>query len=264
MLFRNSAKPAPAPAIGQLAQWTTLTASVTGYFMDESAAVWDVLLGFQTKIGQRGGIVEIGVLEGKSAALLALHLQERELLTLIDLGFTEATKQLMTRIAGQERLEFLAMPSGALWGSSTAASKARTCRWIHIDGGHTGEEVTGDLRLASLWMQPSGIIVLDDFMNPAYPQVTAAVFHYLTMHPFDLTLFLCGHNKGYLCAPTQAHAYLDLIRRALYRELAARGIKNVTIFKTTQASDMNCFGVSSRFKDHDYYGLDADPSIIPL
>lgn len=263
MLFRSTAKATIAPPVGRLTEWRDLTANVTGYFMDESAAVWDVLLEFQGRIGQRGGIAEIGVFEGKSAALLAVHLQEGEQLTLIDLGFTEATKQMLKGAGGPERAEFLATPSAALWGSATATAKARSCRWIHIDGGHTGEEVTGDLRLASLWMQPSGVIVLDDFMNPSYPQVTAAVFHFLSTHPFELTLFLCGHNKGYLCGPTFAHLYLELIRKDLFRELAARGIKNVTIFKTTQASDMNCFGIGARFKDHDYYGLDANPSILP-
>ena len=105
---------------------------------------------------------------------------------------------------------------------------------------------------------------MDDFFNPAYPQVTAATFQYLLANPFGLTLFLCGHNKGYLCRPTAAQAYLQMIAARLSKDLAARGFRDLTVFKTTQPSDMNCFGVQGRFRNMDYYGLDSDPTKLPL
>lgn len=38
----------------------------------------------------------------------------------------------------------------------------------------------------------------------------------------------------------------------------------MTLFKTTTPSDMNCFGIGPRWRGVDAYGLDTDPTVLPL
>lgn len=249
----------------KLQQWKSITENVQGFFMPEAAAVWDVLLEShnQAKTYATGNVVEIGVLRGKSAALAALHTRADEELILCDLYLSDEVKHLIASIKS-EKVTYLEGNSANLVGSSKALEYAKRCRWIHIDGDHTGQSVTHDLMLADQWLSEKGIICCDDFMNPVYPQLTAAIFHYLNNHPYELTMFLCGYNKCYLTRPKSSHLYLEMILNQLYKELSIRGVQNFSVYKTTLPSDMNCFGVSHRFSDHDYYGLDDDPTLVVI
>jgi hypothetical protein len=243
--------------------WSSRTRLTPGFFLPEAAGAWDVILDFQETSGLPGHLAEIGVWMGKSAALLALHARPDERLVLIDQGFPGQTRELMDSLAPRKSLVYLEQRSSRPVPLPESSTWPRSFRFIHIDGEHTGEAVNNDLRLASLWLSDAGAICLDDFFNPMYPQLTSAVFEFLATHRHELTLFLCGHNKGYLCRPTASHLYLGLVRSRLVKDLAERGIREVTVFKTTQASDLNCFGIAARFKDLDYYGLDEDPGLLP-
>lgn len=244
-------------------KWNERTGSTPGFFYTEAAGAWDVILSYQEDSGLPGHLAEIGVYMGKSASLLALHARPKEQLVLVDLGFPSETRELLESLAPKGALVYLEQRSSQAIRVPVASAWPRSFRFIHIDGEHTGEAVINDLRLACAWLGDSGIICLDDFFNPMYPQLTAAVFEFLAAHRHELTLVLCGHNKGYLCRPTASHLYLGLIRSRLVKELAERGLREVTVFKTTQASDLNCFGIAARFRDLDYYGLDSDPSQLP-
>ena len=243
-------------------RWQEATRSVEGFFAPEAAAAWDFLLEMQEE-RLSGALGEIGVYHGKSAALLALHTGEAEQLYLVDTADRPETG-FLRQLVPEQRITTLVSRSSELPALGGQIRHVRKLRWIHIDGEHTGEAVVNDLRLAELALHDEGIICLDDFFSPMYPQITAAAFEFLSTHRHQLTLFLCGHNKGYLCRPMAAPAYLKRIRAAFVSALAARGIRNVTVFRTTTASDMSCFGVGPRWKDYDYYGLDANPADVPV
>ena len=244
-------------------KWTERTGATPGYFMREAACTWDVFLEFQESTSMPGHLAEIGVFRGKSASLLALHARRDDNLVLIDLKFPRETRALLDSLAPPNTLVYLEQRSSRAITAPKSEAWPHAFRFVHIDGEHTGEAVINDLRLASLWLGDAGVICVDDFFSPMYPQLTAAVFEYLSTHRHELTLFLCGHNKGYLCRPTVSHLYMDLIRSRLVKDLAKRGVSDITVFKTTQASDLNCFGIGARFKDRDYYGTDADPGLLP-
>jgi len=241
--------------------WQSITSNTPGFFQMESAAVWDVLLSFQDHAGITGELAEVGVYHGKSASLAAVHARSDETLLLCDLAFPEGARALIASIKA-DGVVYLSGSSARLVGTATFHQYARRCRWVHIDGEHSGQAVTHDLALADQWLTDAGVISCDDFMNPAYPQITAAIFHYLDQHKYELSMFLCGYNKCYLARPRATHSYLALIAHDLHRELTARGIVSLSVYKTTYPSDMNCFGVSFRFADRDYYGLDENPSRI--
>jgi hypothetical protein len=54
-----------------------------------------------------------------------------------------------------------------------------------------------------------------------------------------------------------------MIREDLGESLHNRDIHDFMICKTTTTQETPCFGIGYRFKDRDYYGLDANPDDIP-
>ncbi len=135
---------------------------------------------------------------------------------------------------------------------------ARTFRWIHIDGEHTGAAVKHDLSLSRHLLRHDGIIVVGDFFSSAYPQITFEVIAFLRKNP-KFKAFICGHNKAYLCRRASYQKYLHYVKNELYRDMKSRGVDQVTIWKTDLADDLNCFGITDRVQQFDYRGPDHRP-----
>src|SRR6267154_2388847 len=55
-----------------------------GWFYHESAGIWDTLLSYQEATNNVGNMLEIGVYQGKSAGMLALHRRGEESCVLVD------------------------------------------------------------------------------------------------------------------------------------------------------------------------------------
>src|SRR5260370_10858474 len=158
--------------MGRYQQWLELTSRIEGFFAPEAAAAWDVLVDVQEMHSISGALGEIGVYQGKSAALLALHVGAAEHLYLADLTEYPET-QFLHRVLPKERITFLIGRSSKLPAMVGRIQHLGRFRWIHIYGEHTGEAVTNDLRLANFALHERVIICLDDFFNPRYPQLTA-------------------------------------------------------------------------------------------
>ena len=234
-------------------------AKIEGFLADTSIAIWDAFLEFQKAQYIVGHLGEIGVYKGKSAIILAHHQAASEELWLVDCtDFIDEAKANLTPIAQQE-IRYIKEKSVTLHRGSDRLAFRRTFRWFHIDGEHTAQAVASDLAIAHELLADEGIICIDDFLNPAYPQITAATFAFLQSHPHDLTLFACGYNKGYLARPMQARHYSEMIRTSLAAELRKRGITDFTLWKTSPSSDFNCWGIHFRYGDRDYRGLDSTP-----
>lgn len=235
-------------------------AELPGWFTEDSAAVWDCLLAFQRAQAVKGHAFEIGVYHGKSAALTALHLRPDEDLVLVD---PYRLDQARAKLAELRRREPICHPCRSSRLSSANLSPfAGRCRWVHVDGEHTGFACAHDMGLADRLLDDKGILVVDDFFSPRYPQVTAAVLAYLQAHPFSLRLFLCGFFKAYLARPPFAGEYLRYVRDGLLADLRARDHgERIALFKTTVPDDMNCFGMA-RHEGTDMVGLDWDKSRI--
>lgn len=72
-------------------------------------------------------------------------------------------------------------------------------RFFHADGSHKYDNVWNDIKLADALMGEEGILVLDDFQNPHYPQVQAATYSYISSYPDSFKVILIGGNKAVLC-----------------------------------------------------------------
>lgn len=239
---------------------------IPGWFEPGAAAVWDCLLEYQAAAKIRGDGLEIGVWHGRSAALLAMHADpERERVLLLDKHPSRRKVSKALRRVGRELgagVELLGADSREVEPARLDPDGARSFRWIHIDGEHTERAVRSDLALADRLLADRGVVCLDDFFSPCFPQVSRAVFAHLAEHPGRYALFLCGFNKGYLARPLHAREYLRFCHEELAAGMQARRF-DVTLWKTTDPEEMNCFGIARRLRgDPILRGPDWDPAAI--
>jgi predicted O-methyltransferase YrrM len=235
---------------------------VPGFVLFEAMATWDLLLEHQLRQGICGPLLEIGVYYGKSAAMLAMHARSTEDLYLIDsTDFLNHAKETIAK-AGAPNPVYLKVKSSdpAVWELSNTHN--RRFRWIHIDGGHKGSTVANDLALVNELLSECGVICLDDFLNPMYPQLTHVVCNFVEAHRDELQMFLCGFNKAYVARPEQLRRYLTFVRNELGEGLLQLGVKDFTIFKTDYPGTVNCFGMGRQWQQLMYYGLDEAPNEI--
>jgi predicted O-methyltransferase YrrM len=235
-----------------------------GYTIPESMSVWDFLLEFQSQTWEPASMLEIGVYYGQSAMMLALHCKPEETVLLIDpTDYVEEARKNLSSFA-VAKFEIIKARSSASQSWGLVSRYMRSLRWIHIDGDHKAEAVWNDLSLANQLLADTGVICVDDFFNPGYPQVTYTVCQFVEQNRAQLQLFLCGYNKGYLARPGAMQKYLQVISQGLARGIAACGFTDFTVFKTDYPNTVNAFGlVKGRFQDFEYYGLDEDPKKIP-
>ncbi len=235
---------------------------VQGFFQFQNAALWDSLLSFQSEHYIIGNMLEIGVYKGRSALISSLHLREDEHFFLIDgTPFIEEAEANLSSILGL-RGNYIQKMSYELTPEPFSSTR-HCCRWIHIDGEHTGRAVINDLEFSEQMLSDQGILILDDFFNPMYPQLTEAAFSFLSANKHKLSMFLCGWNKAYLARPLFAFNYRNFIRQALASELHQREIDDFMLTKTSTLDESTSFGIIDRFTDRDYYGLDSDPDFLP-
>jgi hypothetical protein len=236
---------------------------IGGWFSLDSIAIWDALLVEQRNRGIGGDLLEIGVLKGRSATLLALHGEDGQSGVFVDPAFRKEAIDAIQRCkpTGIVLIEAL---SQNIHDHPEISQRQGAFRWIHIDGEHSGRAVRNDLELALPLLGAEGIICLDDFFSTAYPQITWAAMSFLEAHKDEVTLVLVGANKGYVCRRAAAPAYLAFIRDSLHRELLRRGRSDCTIWKSTGPDDYNCFGITPRHKGFDYHGPDWAPNRIDI
>ena len=173
-----------------------------GPFPLESALTWSILLGTQANSDIKGGMLEIGVEFGTSAFLMLEFLSPEEHATFVDLATT------------QEWLEGINGPYKHIKNHRYAVGNTllmqptqlpETCRWIHIDGGHLYKHVANDLQLTANSLAHDGIMVLDDFFEIRWPDVTAAILDFFREDD-RLTPFLLVNRKLYCAASSEMAA----------------------------------------------------------
>lgn len=236
-------------------------ADIPGYFSPEGAVLFDIFLGLQEHEDIRGNMLEIGVYKGKSVALAVQHLRPEEQFVMIDGThyIDEAKATLEPYLKG--RGVYHKKMSNLITTESIGLAP-RSMRWIHIDGGHTGYEVTSDLEMAEKLLADDGVLAMDDFFFPMYPQVTEAIYGYLANNPFKLTLILVGYLKGYFCRPSFAWRYREAIRHVFPGALRSRGLTDFTLYKTTPTEECATYGIAGATDGRTFYGLDNDPDRI--
>jgi hypothetical protein len=195
------------------------------------AAIW-ALLDSQVLDGVAGDIMEIGVFHGRTFALLAASRRLDERAVAVDPFGSE-----QRRSAFLANMERLGVDDGRMdvWDMSSEefskiperAALDNRIRFLSLDGGHSQETVTVDLKIAEAVLNADGVVAFDDFFNPWYPEVTAALFDYLNgptaLVPFALAVNFGppsrGASKIFLCHEPVVGRYRAALRGTLRRNL---------------------------------------------
>ena len=189
-----------------------------GPFPLESAFTWSILLNAQSANSIRGDMLEIGVEFGTSAFLLLDALHKKEHLTLVDLIKTrEWIEGCSGPYSDRTNFTFLEGNSHKLDPNLLPTG----CRWIHVDGGHLYDHVLKDLQLTAHRLSDDGILVLDDFFEIRWPDVTTAFVDFMRTEP-GLQPFLLVNRKVYCVRSAETAATYRHLFEGFVRENANR------------------------------------------
>ncbi len=176
-----------------------------------------MLLTAQATICSERGIVEIGVLAGKSAAVLATAAEDGEALYLCDphtdteltpvpadIPSLEETADWLSTEFPAVRFIAFGRPSGEL-GDFFARVIDHKLRAVHIDGDHTAPAVRTDLATAKrVVTEDGGLVVVDDYRLAEAPGIAATFWPWLATDVATKCVVLSRHRAYVLFGPSWA------------------------------------------------------------
>jgi Methyltransferase domain len=216
------------PGAGQLAKYVARgSQQIHGWFARTDAEIFKAILLGQVEKSLSGSAVEIGVHHGRSFIALCLGLQNGEKAYCIDIF---ESQMLNKDLSGRgDQVIFAANLANFSIDDNTVVIDSRSsqnvepndiigtvgpARFFSIDGGHWLEIVQNDLRLAEASLAAHGIIALDDFHRPEWPNVSAGYFAWYVSRKKPLVPLALGFNKLYLCEEKWSEFYKGLLREA--------------------------------------------------
>lgn len=229
---------------------------IEGWFSPESHAMFVSFLDYQNQNNINGNLGEIGVWHGKSASIICKKVIGNQNIFLIDPLIVDVKEIILRNIDKiclriPKNLVLMDTISDDFVKISNFTQLQNTFRFFHIDGCHTGTNIYRDLVLADKLISSDGIVVIDDFFNVTYPQITEALYKYCQLNPYSFRIFCIGFNKAYLCRPESFSKYYSYATTSLQESLFTKGIY-VTIKKTSSLGDT--FSLSVEF-----YNQQDDP-----
>ena len=186
----STATPNPGPMLTTVAP---RIAAIPGWFNLDDLSHFTLVLETQTTSGMHGDLLEIGCYHGRSAAVLAMHLQTGERLFLADAfdlplsdpyGDTPTQEKVWRNLEGAvPNLPRQRISIERGYSSDLRLPADMRVRFAHIDGGHDEATVWQDLELCAHRLVSGGVMAIDDYAHPLYPGVTDAVRKFLGSDP---------------------------------------------------------------------------------
>ncbi|MCG5217244.1 class I SAM-dependent methyltransferase [Streptosporangium sp. KLBMP 9127] len=165
------------------APWTL--DGVPGLLDETDTRVLDWSLGYQSRFGIRGDLLELGAYVGKSAILIGRHRRADERFTVCDL-FESDDDDTLSRtafeanyLAFHEQLPEIVQGHTALIRDHV---ERKSCRFVHVDASTLYDDVNDDLEAAKELLDGEGIVVIDGYRAETSPGVAAAVWEAVAMH----------------------------------------------------------------------------------
>jgi hypothetical protein len=199
---------------------------VAGWLDPDSAEIISALGDIQSAAGYHGAVGEIGVHHGKLFILLlllaangegnfAIDVFEQQHLNIDRSGCGDREKFLanVRRWAGNDRKVSIIARSSFDVRREDIVERCGSVRLASIDGGHTKECTINDLRLIESVLTEHGIIIVDDYFNSHWPDVSAGVAEYLLNRESELLPFAISPNKLYLTARANSAFYRAQLRQ---------------------------------------------------
>ena len=187
-----------------------------GWFYPGDMLSLSLLNSIHTTSNVKGNIVEIGVYKGKSFSFLSHLLKESETLIGYD-NFPddcyESTKLALENYGANVQYELIKADTSELNNDDIKVMIAgKGIRILHIDAGHEYHEVFHSILSFSPYVINTGIIVMDDYNDPEFPGIEAAVLDFCEIdRPRRFVPFFSGANKIYLCSTHMAQIFQEVI-----------------------------------------------------
>lgn len=181
---------------------------------------------FQKSHGIDGDIIEIGIHHGRLFFVLAAAAREHEACIAVDIFdnqalnvdhsgsgskkiFLEHLDSVFPHLKGKVRIV-----EGDSMGLTTPTIREKLgtakVRLFSIDGGHTRLHAINDLVLAQELVVGGGLVLLDDFFGPHWPEVTEGFFEFMARYNRRLAPVMFFENKLFLTTFSEHQMMLDM------------------------------------------------------
>jgi len=165
---------------------------IPGFFNKDDALHFALMLGYQAVAGIEGDVLEIGSWFGRSTAFIAYYIGDHGRLLVCDAFQLESTDQYDNRPSIEQFRSNLLQHAPAFdiarldiypcLSADLKLPKDTRLRFAHVDGGHGFDEALHDLRLVADFVAQGGVVVVDDYAHPRWPDVHKAVDAFLGEH----------------------------------------------------------------------------------
>jgi hypothetical protein len=227
--------------------------SISGYLEPGDAAMVNTLLSAQTSFGIEGPVAEIGVHHGKLILTMMAAAHPSERAVAIDIfddqtinteksgkGNLAVLKRHATRLGVMSRLNVIARDSTLLHPHDLTDLSKGEFRMFSVDGGHSYDVVSSDMKLASSTICEGGIILADDYFNYGWPDVSYAVSKFAHSEDNPVFPFAASSSKLYLTNSDRfAQYYQEALSDAPYpflEKTQKMGDRTVHVFDTRSVS----------------------------
>ncbi len=240
----------------RFAEPMSLQRGIDGMLLEQSAAIWCHLLDAQESTWpwsgvEHGAYLEIGTYKGKSASILAYFAARNGArVTIVDPEVTGEARNVLN--ASGAKFDLIEDRSEYLRVTPFFSSSFRRISWAHIDGMHSYAAVLSDLAVCEDLIGDFGVICIDDFHTDLYPQIPAAVYAHLSSNT-DLSLFLVGFNKAYLCRNGAKPYFHQYVRDSLIWGLEDMGY-DLSLVKTDRHDRFDAYSITPLFNGERRYG----------
>lgn len=165
---------------------------IPGFFNYDDAQHFQLVLRMQALMGVTGDLLEIGSWKGRSASFMSFFVRPGERLIVSDVFSRPASdvypeypsvdvvKKNIIKINPDINTSQLVFLEGN--SSSMQLPADVNLRFVHVDGGHSFQECYQDLINIAPRVLHNGIVVVDDYDHPDWPQVKPATDKWLKEH----------------------------------------------------------------------------------
>lgn len=162
---------------------------IPGWFNVDDCGHFHLVLSYQSAMGLKGDLLEIGSYHGRSTALMAKCLQPEERIVICDAFESDTDDNYANKPSPENLVSNIERLSQGINRNRIIIHKCLSndlrlgseemFRFIHIDGGHSAEQAYYDLKLCSKHIIQNGVMVMDDYHNKQWPGVTEGTDRFL-------------------------------------------------------------------------------------
>lgn len=239
--------------------------SVSGWFSRIDSQIFYEILCYQNKSNIQGGVAEIGLHHGKSFIALCLGLVDGQKAYGIDIFENQSLNIDKSGQGERDKVESHLKSFGVKTSSFVLDSRSSEVvkadeiknavgdiRFFSIDGGHFREIVRNDFELAEKVLTNGGVIALDDFMRPEWPDVSIGFFDWYEYSSRSIVPFAIGYNKLYLCHKSKVFEMINTLESSMFlKHFLSKHYKfcgnEIPIFQTYPLPE---WGMRTRIKEY--------------